>query len=223
MPRTKPLLVAGGLVALSALVSVAAAPSLPERLVTHWNAAGRPDGTMATPLALTLFPALSAALLAMFLVVPRIDPLGSNIAAFRGAYDRFVAIAVAFLFVVHVGVVAYNLGYVDDVSALVLGAVAVLLYAVGDLLPRAEPNWFVGIRTPWTLSSEVVWERTHDVGGLLFKLAAVLALGGVLFPEYTLHFVVVPLAGVALFATAYSLYLYRTLDDHEAPAAGADG
>lgn len=214
MTRSKPLLVAGGLVALSAVVSVVAGPSLPDRLVTRWNAAGQPDGSMAT--ALALFPALSAAVSGTFLVIPRIDPFGANIAAFRDAYDRFAAPVVAFLFVVHVGVVAFNLGYVDDVSALVVGA-------VGDLLPRAEPNWFVGIRTPWTLSSEAVWDRTHEVGGLLFELTAVFALGGLLFPAFTLDFVVAPAVDVALFVAGYSFYLYRTIDEHEAPTSGADG
>jgi uncharacterized membrane protein len=87
-----------------------------------------------------------------------------------------------------------------------------LVYYVGALLSRAERNWFVGIRTPWTLSSDVVWRRTHDVGGTLFKLSAVIAAVGLLFGEYAVYFLVVPLVLTAVSTAAYSYYLYERLE-----------
>jgi len=205
-------LLAIGLVALSALVSVLAAPALPERMISHWNIAGQPDATMATPVALVLFPALSAALVGLFWLLPRIDPLGENVVAFRPAYDWFLVVLTAYLLALHVGVIAFNLGFRFDFTAFVLAGVAVLFYAVGELLSHARRNWFVGIRTPWTLSSEAVWDRTHALGGRLFKVTALLTLVGLIFGEYAVYFLLVPALLTAAATVIYSFVLYRRLD-----------
>ncbi|WP_254763200.1 SdpI family protein [Natrinema marinum] len=206
------LALAGGFVVLAGLASVLAAPDLPDRLVTHWNAAGEPNGTMSKSLGLAFVPALSGALVVLLALVPRIDPLGENVATFRPAYDWFVVAFAGFMFVLHVGILAFNLGYAFDFTLLVLGAVAVLFYAVGELLTHAEPNWFVGIRTPWTLSNETVWDRTHELGSRLFKLTAVVSLIGLFFGEYAVYFLVVPALLTAVITAAYSYYCYRQLE-----------
>lgn len=121
-------LLAAGLVVLAGVASVLAAPALPERMVYHWNAAGEPDGTMAKGPMLALLPALSAALLLLFAVLPRIDPLGENVAAFRAAYDWFVVLLTGYLLVLHVGIVAFNLGYRFDVTAFVVAGAGLSYY-----------------------------------------------------------------------------------------------
>jgi len=201
------------LVAVSALVSVLAAPSLPDTVVTHWNAAGEPDGTMAKTAALALIPGLSALLVALLAVLPRLDPLGENVADFRTYYDWFAVLFAAFMTALHGGIVAFNLGYEFDFTLLVLAAVAGLFYYVGVLLTHAEQNWFVGIRTPWTLSDETVWERTHALGGRLFKLTAVVSLAGLAFGDYAVYFLLVPALATAAVTVGYSYYLYERLDD----------
>jgi len=162
-------LIATVFVVISGAVSVLTAPELPTRMATHWNAAGQPDGTMPKAAALAFLPAMTAVLLVVFALVPRIDPLRENIAAFRPVYDWFVVVFTAFMAVIHGGVIAFNLGYEFDFTLLVLAAVAGLFYYVGVLLEHAERNWFVGIRTPWTLSSADVWDRTHRLGSRLFN------------------------------------------------------
>ncbi|MFC6716536.1 SdpI family protein [Natrialbaceae archaeon GCM10025810] len=214
--------IAGGFVVLSAVVSALAAPELPDRIVTHWNAAGEPDGTMAKGPALVLLPGLSALSLALFAVLPRIDPLGENVAAFRPSYDWFVVIVAAFFALLHGGIVAFNLGYEVDVTLLVVGSLAVLFYSLGILLERAEPNWFVGIRTPWTLSDEAVWNRTHRLGARLFKLTALLAALGLFVPDYAVYFVLVPVLATAVVTLAYSYYLYERLERGGEPAGDSD-
>ncbi|QLK27873.2 SdpI family protein [Natrinema zhouii] len=187
--------------------------------MTHWNAAGEPDGTMSKTLGLAFVPILSAALLALLAVVPRVDPLGENVDAFRAAYDWFVVAFTGFMFVLHLGILAFNLGYEFDFTLLVLGAIAVFFYGIGALLTRAEPNWFVGIRTPWTLSSAAVWERTHELGGQLFKLTALVTLVGLFFGDYAVYFLMVPLLLTAAITTAYSYYCYQRLEgEPESPS-----
>lgn len=212
------LSLAVGFVVLSAIVSVLSAPSLPEQLFTHWNAAGEPDGTMSKPLALALFPVLTAGLLILLTLVPRVDPLGENVEAFRRHYDWFIVIFTGFMFVLHTGVIAFNLGYTFNFTLLLLAPIAVLLYYAGVLMTHTERNWFIGIRTPWTLSDEGVWNRTHELGGKLFKLTAVIALVGLFFGEYAVYFLLVPTLLTAVTTVLYSYFLYSKLEDpSEAP------
>ncbi|WP_408959380.1 SdpI family protein [Natrinema sp. 74] len=213
MDTTQRLTLAGGVVVLAGVASALAAPALPDSVVTHWNAAGEPDGTMAKSVALAFLPALSAVLVVLFALAPRIDPLGANVESFCPAYDWFIVAVATFVLVLHTGVIAFNLGYEFDVTLLVIAGVAALFYAVGELLTRAEPNWFVGIRTPWTLSSEAVWERTHELGGWLFKLTAVVSLIGLFFGDAAVYFLVVPALLTAAITLAYSYYQYRRLEN----------
>ena len=209
--------IAAVFVVISGVMSVLAAPELPARMATHWNAAGQPDGTIQKAAALALLPAMTAGLLVLFALVPRIDPLRENIASFRPMYDWFVVVFTAFMAVIHGGVIAFNLGYEFDFTLLVLAAVAGLFYYVGVLLEHAERNWFVGIRTPWTLSSDDVWERTHRLGGRLFKLTALIALVGLFFGEYAIYFLVVPALLTAGITVVYSYYLYEQLERGSEP------
>jgi uncharacterized membrane protein len=210
-------LIATVFVVISGAVSVLAAPELPTRMATHWNAAGQPDGTMPKAAALAFLPAMTAVLLVVFALVPRIDPLRENIAAFRPVYDWFVVVFTAFMAVIHGGVIAFNLGYEFDFTLLILTTVAGLFYYVGVLLEHAERNWFVGIRTPWTLSSADVWDRTHRLGSRLFKLTALVALIGLFFGEYAIYFLVVPALLTAGITVVYSYYLYEQLERDSEP------
>ena len=212
MRSTHRFLLAGTFVAGATAAGVLAAPSLPDQMVVHWNAAGEPDGTLSKPVALALVPALAAGLLGLFAGLPHVDPRAENVAAFRPSYDWFVVAFTAFLAAVHGGIVAYNLGYAFDFVALLLVALAGLSYAVGVVLAHAERNWFVGIRTPWTLESEAVWRRTHRLGGRLFKLTAVLSLAGLAFGEYAVYFLLVPTLLTAATTVVYSYVLYERLE-----------
>lgn len=203
---------AGAAVALSAVAGLLAAPALPDQMVVHWNAGGDPDGTTAKAAALALVPALAAGLLGLFAVLPRVDPKAESVASFRAYYDWFVVAFTAFLALVHVGIVAFNLGYGFEFTALLVVGLAGLSYAVGVVLTHAERNWFVGIRTPWTLESEEVWRRTHRLGGRLFKLAALVTLGGLAVGEYGVFFFAVPAVLIAVVTAGYSYVLYERLD-----------
>jgi|AntRauMinimDraft_4_1070384.scaffolds.fasta_scaffold01644_3 uncharacterized membrane protein len=212
MRSVQRLAVAAGLVLIAAALSAVAAPSLPERVVTNWDAAGRPAGTLSRATAVWLSPALMGVLFLLLAALPRIDPLRENVAAFRPTYDWLVVAVTAFLFVVHAGILAFNLGYEFPFTSLLVAAVSLLVYSVGAVLPRTERNWFIGIRTPWTLSSDAVWDRTHRLGGRLFKLAALVGLGGLAFGEYAVYILVVPVVTVAVITAAYSYVVYSRLE-----------
>lgn len=216
-------LVAGILLfCVTALIGFVTYPDLPARVTTHWNAAGQPDGTTAKSVFVVSGPAFIVCLLVFFEAIPRIDPLGENIAAFRAAYDAGAVLLMGFVAYMYGFIVVWNLGYQIPIEQALAPAIAVLYVAIGYVLERAKPNWFVGIRTPWTLSSETVWRHTHDHAATLFKLAGVLALGGLIFPAYFVYFIAGPAAAIAVFTTVYSYLDYRRLDE-ESPGVANRG
>lgn len=204
-----------GIALAAAAASLVFAPDLPEEMVTHWAASGTPDGTMGRTTVLVGGPSLVLGVVVLFEVVPRIDPLAANIREFQRAYDAAAVLVAAFTAYVYGLVIAWNLGHEFDLLVALAPAFTVLYLGLGFLLNRAERNWFVGIRTPWTLSSEEVWRDTHDLGATLFKATGVLALGAVVVPEYAIYFIVVPAVAVSVVATVYSYLRYRQVENGE--------
>ena len=87
-------------------------------------------------------------------------------------------------------------------------ALAVLWFCLGVFLKRAKRNWFVGIRTPWTLSSDLVWDKTHQVGGRLFQVTAPIILISIWFQDKLFYFLFIPVMATILFCVIYSYILY---------------
>ena len=184
---------------------------MPERMASHWNMAGDVDGYMPKVWALFLLPAISLAIFALFLVIPKLDPMRNNIEKFRAYFDNFILILFIFLFYIYLLTILWNVGARFNMGQMLVPAFGLLIYYAGILLQNAKRNWFIGIRTPWTLSNEQVWEKTHMLGGKLFRIAAVISFAGILFPDYALLFVLVPLIGFSVFLLVYSYVKYRTI------------
>lgn len=204
---------AASVAVLAGLAGVLAAPELPAELVTNWDAGGDPNGTLSKTPALVLLPALTLGLVGLLAVLPRIDPLGENIESFRTQYDWFAVVFAVYLSAVHLGIIAFNLGYEFQFTLLMLAGMAALFYYIGIVLEHAERNWFVGIRTPWTLSSDEVWDRTHDLGATLFKLTAVVSAAGLLLGDLAIFVFVGATLLTSLITVVYSYYCYRQLDN----------
>lgn len=138
-------------------------PHLPAQVASHWNAAGEVDGFMSRGWGAFLSPAIFAFIAALLYAVPRVDPKRENIAKFRKYFDCFV-VAFSFVFYyIFLLTLLWNAGYVFDFAAFLIPPLAGLFYLVGMILPHTELNWTIGIRTPWTMSSEAVWKKTHEV------------------------------------------------------------
>jgi uncharacterized membrane protein len=155
---------------------------------------------------------------ALMKILPRIDPRGSNYAKFGGAFEAIIISLMLFMLGMHFVVLRAALGYPVQIDRVVPIGVGLLLIVIGNLLPRARPNWFVGIRTPWTLSSDRVWEKTHRFGGRVF------VAGGILITITAL--VWVPWAHVVLFAAmvliASSVLIYSYIEwKREQPVSAA--
>jgi uncharacterized membrane protein len=171
------------LVALAAVVSVWAYPRLPETVTTHWNLRGEPDGYSPRFWAVVFGPAIMLAATGLFAVLPKMDPRRENYAKFLSSYWLIANAVIVFLGLAHVLIVVNGLGYAVQIDRLLPIGIGLLFVFLGNYLTRVEPNWFVGIRTPWTLSSDTVWRKTHRTGGFLFVIAGLaVALGGAFLP-----------------------------------------
>lgn len=198
------------LVALSVAVSVYAYPRLPARVTTHWDIHGQPNGYSSRLFAAVFFPLLLLALWGFLRGLPRIDPRRANYAKMQGSYDLVVNAALTIVVIAHVGAMSAALGAHVNIVRVVTAAVGAMIALIGNVLPRARPNWWFGIRTPWTLSNDRVWERTHRVGGRLFVAAGVLIVIAAFAPPlFALPAIVVFGAGSSLAAVIYSYFAWR--------------
>jgi len=184
-------------------------PQMPERMASHWNAKGQVDSYMAKSLALFLMPVISVILAVLFLLIPKIDPLKENIKKFRKYFDIFIVLILLFLFYIYLLTIIWNSGVEFNMTYAMIPPMVVLFYYIGILVENAKRNWFIGIRTPWTLSSEKVWDETHKMGGKLFKTAALVGLLGFLFTKYAIYFVILPVLAVAVYTVIYSYLRYQ--------------
>lgn len=124
----------------------------------------------------------------------------------------FIALISAFMLYIHGLTLAWSLGYQDfKMSAAMLPFMGILFIAVGYLLRKAKRNFFIGIRTPWTLSSDSVWDKTHQLGSILFMISGAFAIAGGFFGGMAAFWLMfVPLIGASLFLVIYSYVLYRS-------------
>jgi len=184
-------------------------PQMPEEMASRWNAQGQVVGYMPKFWGLFLLPFILAGLGLLFVTIPRIDPLKANIEKFRKYYDGFIILFFIFMLSIYAQVILWNLGIKISPNVILPIGLGLLFFYCGILCENVKMNWFIGIRTPWTLSSERVWEKTHKIGGKLFKIAGVIAFGGVFFQSYALFFILVPVISVAAYTIIYSYFEYQ--------------
>ena len=194
------------------VASAAIYPRLPEMAASHWNAAGQVDGYMPRFWAAFLMPLVSIGLLLLFLVIPAIDPLKANIAKFRSYYNGFIALIIVFMLFIHAITLAWNLGYDQfNIGNAIIPAVGIILIFAGVITMKAKRNFFIGIRTPWTLSDDTVWEETHKLGGKLFIAAGIITMLSIFLGERGI-WIMLPAALLAgLVPVVYSYIVWRRI------------
>jgi uncharacterized membrane protein len=203
-----------GLIVFSFAIGIYVYPQIPNMMASHWNTEGQVDGYMSKFWGLFLMPFAIVGLSLLFIIIPIIDPLKSNIEKFRVHYDRFIILLIFYLFLIHIFVIVWSFGYRFNILYFMMPALGFLFYYAGILTENAKMNWFIGIRTPWTLSNEDVWNKTHKIGGMLFKIAGLIVFSGAFFSEYTIFFILVPILSVVVFTVIYSYVEYQKTIEH---------
>lgn len=223
--KTRPYLITAAVVVVGMLaVSAWAWPQIPDgaQVPIHWGIDGRANGWAPKWQGLLLLPAMTGGIALVLAFAPRVDPRSGNIQRSATAYWAIAVAALVLMAVIHVAAVLAATGRSVNIGLIVSLAVGGLFVVVGNFLGKTRSSWIFGIRTPWTLSSELAWTRTHRLGGYLFMLlgvaviaAALLAPGGV--PAFLLLGGVVVLVPLLF---AYSYLVWR--DDPERQQVGAN-
>lgn len=201
----------GLIIAVIALaMSAWAFPQLPPTVATHWNINGTPDGFSSRLMAVAIIPVVILVLIGVFNVLPKLDPRGQNYAKFIGTYWLICNTVIAFMLIAHAMILSSGLGYALRIDRVMPLGVGLLFVVLGNYLTRVEPNWFVGIRTPWTLSSDTVWRKTHRTGGWLMVLGGLMVAACAVLPHGAfLPVLIVAILIVAVIPIVLSYILWK--------------
>jgi len=201
-----------GLLAITAATgfSLWAYPHLPAQVATHFNLQGEPNGWSSRLMAVALVPVIGIFMAFMFTFLPRIDPKKANYAKFGTTWWTVANAALILLALVHVAVLGKAMGWAVDISRIVGLGVGGMFILIGNLMTRIRPNWFMGIRTPWTLSSDTVWRKTHRFGGVAFVIAGVcIAATGLLGSRWALYAAIGSAVAAGLGSVVYSYVVWK--------------
>ncbi len=197
------------LVVLSFLVAIALYPIMPDPMPSHWNAAGEIDGYMSKFWGLFLMPLVTLGMLLLFIAIPRIDPLKANIAQFIESYNLMMVLLIVYMLYVYALTLFAALGYQFNMTTMLIPAMGILFIVIGFLIGKAKRNFFIGIRTPWTLSSDTVWAKTHALGKWTFIGAGIVSILSAFLGEDGFWAIMICIFAAAIIPIVYSYILWK--------------
>jgi len=182
---------------------------LPIKMASHWNAQGIVDGYSSKLFNVLFFPVLQIFLLLLLTYVPKLDPKKKNIKLFEGNYSLFISVIMIFMYLVQLQVFLWNIDIKIPIETSFPILFGILFIFVSYLVKSAKQNFTIGIRTPWTLASEKVWDKTHALGAKLFRVGGILTILSSLIPKYSFialfAFIIIP----SLYLFIYSYVEYK--------------
>jgi uncharacterized membrane protein len=188
-------------------------PRMPQRVPTHFGFSGEAD-RYGSPLEVALFtPLATVAMVGLLAGLPLLGPFRANFEKFKPTYGRIAVTVIGALAAVQVVFVLAAMGVVTNVTAAMCVVMGLLLAVLGNWMGKIRRNFYVGIRTPWTLASDEVWRRTHRLGGRLLMVAGLAGAAAGLAAPPLVAFVLLfgALIAAALWSVVYSLVVYRSL------------
>ena len=195
-------------------------PTAPDRIPIHWDTHGDVNGYGGKFEGLLLIPLIASGIYLLFLVLPRLDPLHMNYGRFAGAYTLFRFAILAFLASIEAIIQLWIRGHSVPIQVLAPVLIGALFVVLGFVLRRLRPNWFMGIRTPWTLMSRRSWTKTHEAAQWVFTVAGAGSMaGGLLASTKILVGSMVFMAVGVLTLIVYSYFVWRDDPERVSPAS----
>lgn len=196
----------------SIVLSIYFYQNFPEVVPIHWNVSGEADNFSSKAFGAFLFPVILIAMYFLFELLPKIDPRKDRYAEFVKAYSVIKTAIISVFFGIYVVAGLNTLGHNVPVDFWVPLIIGLLFMVLGNYFGKIRNNYFVGIRTPWTLSNEEVWNKTHRLGGKLFMLGGVvMVLMGFAPVALRLPLLAVVVFSISVLPIAYSYFLYKRL------------
>lgn len=184
--------------------------SLPDRIPTHWNFRGEVDGWSGRLWGAWLMPLVATGVWLLMPVLRKVDPRRKNYERFDATFILVINILVVFMAALHVLSLGSALGWPVDVTRSLMVMLGLMFITLGNYLPRIRSNWWLGIRTPWTLESESVWRATHRLAGFTFVGGGIIMVMAALLPVELSFTVGIAAAMVAtMVPVIYSFVAYQ--------------
>ena len=211
MKPVRTLFVSAVFLAIAVGVAVWLWPHMPARVPNHWDVHGQANGYAPRFWSVAMWPLLIGALAVLTVLLPAISPRRFEITPFAGIFGALMLAIQGVMLVLGIAAMLAGAGHVVPMTTVALLAVGVLLMVLGNYMGKLRRNFFMGVRTPWTLASEAVWERTHRLAGWLFVLAGmVMVIAAPITAARWLSLGVVAVA--CLVPTVCSYFIYRRLE-----------
>jgi uncharacterized membrane protein len=214
MNRTLALIISSAIILGMLVLSLWTWGNIPDRPIpVHFDIEGRPDAYGSKFEGLMVLPLVGIACNILFAFLPRIEPRAENLLRSSKAYSAIWISTIAFLAVVHGGAIAVVLGQTAKLPATIVQiAVGILLMVMGNYMAKIRSNFFFGIRTPWTLSSEKSWHKSHRLGGWLLVCLG-LGCTAVAITGNSALFLWLTLGGLVGITVALTIYSYLIWKD----------
>lgn len=198
-----------GVLVLMLLASLWVDQQLPvdTQVPMHWNIKGEIDRYGSKVEGLYMLPGLTAVMILIFALVPLIEPRRRHLQLSLKAYKIIIAAIIIFMAVIHGLILWSTIGKQLDIGRSVNLGIGILFVLLGNYLGKVRSNFFMGVRSPWTLSSELSWTKTHRLAGWLFVLLGLLILLNAAFWEPKRAFVIM-IGGVIICALVPYVYSY---------------
>lgn len=210
-----PLILSAILIAAMIGVSIYGWSAIPAdtMIARHWSLSGEADGYSPRDHVLIGLPLLGMAFTALFLLIPKIDPRTEHVRQSRGLLHVGWLGTLGLLLVVHYSVIAGAIkgGDSQPMPGLTLYGLCLLIVLMGNYTAKSRSNFFLGVRTPWTLSSEHAWAVANRTAGWLFVLTglAAAAAGTLLDPSYGYKVFLAGVLSAALISVVVSYFAWR--------------
>jgi uncharacterized membrane protein len=198
---------------IAILIAVAAYlyPSLPEQIPTHWNFQGEVDDYTPKPWGVIVMPSAAILIFVIMKLIPIVSPKGFRTDQFRDVVNIFTVTLVGFMSGIGLLVLLAASGRNIQMNEMVFAAVGLLFIVLGNYMSKVRKNFFIGIRTPWTLASDEVWARTHRMGGWIFVLIGFFMFLNA-FIQFPQGWLIGSIVALALIPVVYSFVLYKNLE-----------
>ncbi|MCD6420021.1 MAG: SdpI family protein [Synergistetes bacterium] len=176
-------------------------PKLPDVMACHWNSQGEVNGYTSKFWGTFMIPFILLGLFVLFC------KLAGSVPERFGKW--FVPVFFVFMVGVQICVILWNLGFEVKIASVVMIGIGALLFFTGVICKGLRRNRLFGVRTPWALRSERVWDKTQRVGGTAFKITGAVVCIGAFFPKYALFFILMPIALATVYVMIYSYIEYK--------------
>lgn len=214
---TMPVVLMATILVLQLIIAVVTYPFLPDQVPTHWNLAGQVNSYAPKLIGIGLFPLISFILLVILRGLVKMGPRltrdgeGSN----RFFIDITLLGVMLLMLVLQMAVVAISLGVKLDLPFVICFVISLFFIVIGNYMGKLRRNFWAGIRTPWTLTNDTTWERTHRLGGWLFVAGGLFGLVTSFIPQLRFVGIIVPVIGVAVASYVYSYIVYQRVTAHD--------